>query len=552
MSFGIPYTHSINGERYVYYNRLLTDGIHPELGKKAHDVLDFRIEKGASAADLANYFFDLRDGEFNKEIKLLSDKFGMEIANKYNIDDMNENMGIELIKAFNTTLNAKEIFERNLALIKDTSGQKQLITWFPEYFDKEWKNKADDIYNDIIKETLKADEPIEETIERVLNNWIPYLVRSALIYMFDKAETESGIKNNRQELQKAYKSLLDPLMDLQNQMGNDFVQSFIDAYNLKDISQMISEELQKGNRLKSQIDKFTYKDKIQIHSTGGLASENLGNFVGNFVASTVANNFKGTLTGSTGQKADFIFTFDIPTNTISNWLDANDFGTRPENVQAIKALEDRLLKFDDGFIVYTNAKNYTLNKNFKGFSAGTPINLQTWDSMMHAAHIKGRDLIFSIMQLIPGAIGDGCSEEMSRMFARAIASALFDDFDEVGQKIHTGANSIHLLYLDGIYFPLSFYYHLLGKAFYNYNAAEVSDIVKVDFKLPKKIMFPVQYIHEEGSGDESQERWQLNHPNESPWRAQQQYALNNIKVSYHFLRAYDDIMKRLNFEEISS
>ena len=66
MSFGISYvsgdkdkSKSISGERYVYYKRLLTDrkGSLAGLYYKAKDVLDYRIEEGASTEKNIKIFF---------------------------------------------------------------------------------------------------------------------------------------------------------------------------------------------------------------------------------------------------------------------------------------------------------------------------------------------------------------------------------------------------------------------------------------------------------------------------------------------------------------
>ena len=184
-----------------------------------------------------------------------------------------------------------------------------------------------------------------------------------------------------------------------------------------------------------------------------------------------------------------IYTVGLPSNLITDWMEENVFGTRRKNVDAVQKLQQSLRQFDEGFIIYSNAKSYTLNKNFRGYSAGSPIDLNAWDDMMHAINKKGRDLIFSVMQTIPGAIGEGREEEVNRMFARAISSALFDDFDVVGKEETTSPKSIHILYLNGIYFPMSFYYDLLGKSFEEYNKQEVRRLIKVDIKRPEKIKF---------------------------------------------------------------
>jgi hypothetical protein len=40
---------------------------------------------------------------------------------------------------------------------------------------------------------------------------------------------------------------------------------------------------------------------------------------------------------------------------------------------------------DDGYIIYSNAKNYTLNSNFHGFSAGADMDLNKLGSILNLA-----------------------------------------------------------------------------------------------------------------------------------------------------------------------
>jgi hypothetical protein len=51
---------------------------------------------------------------------------------------------------------------------------------------------------------------------------------------------------------------------------------------------------------------------------------------------------------------------------------------------------------------------------------------------------------------------------MQIAFSSAIATALFDDFNMIGTVESSGAKSIHLLDLNGVLFPLSFYFFLLS------------------------------------------------------------------------------------------
>ena len=55
-------------------------------------------------------------------------------------------------------------------------------------------------------------------------------------------------------------------------------------------------------------------------------------------------------------------------------------------------------------------------------------------------------------------------ENLERKLAGEVARFLFDDYATIGNEWKEGANTIHLMLLDGVYMPLSFVLHLLARA----------------------------------------------------------------------------------------
>ena len=118
------------------------------------------------------------------------------------------------------------------------------------------------------------------------------------------------------------------------------------------------------------------------------------------------------------------------------------------------------------------------------------------------------------------------------MFARAIGSALFDDFepDDPYKKKGAGMRTVHLLWLNGVYVPLSVFYSLLAEAFGDLeDSLERDELIKVEFSLPNNILYPTQ-------DDQKGVR--------HPWDVQSKEALSAITVSYHFLSGFQKFMKR--------
>lgn len=562
-SEGEEHNPSINGERYVYYKRLNTDtkvwsvenkryysaseesiNLWRSLYQKSTSLLDYRLGVAGDLANIAEYFKNLRDSEYKKEINLLSKVLGADALKKYRLNEQNsEVIGKELIGAINGLLNIKEVFKRNYLLITKTDA-KQIIGSFPSYFEREYDKNQKLIYADIEEAISSSSRNIKvrDIIDDVMNQWIEKLTTDALITMFSESETEASSLIPK-ELKDAYREIAEVL---KKEGSNEFIKAFIKIYKLTDITDWIESNLGKLTRSnwKSRVRYFSTKEvknskgeyvKKQWYQEGGLASEHLGNFIANYMSELFNNGGKSFHTGSTQQKADFLVTYGVenPQEIIDKWKEENTFGTRPRDIQAIKDLNDRLQDIDDSFLVYVNAKNIKLGENSKRFSAGSAINMDTFDTMMHmtpGAQKVGRSLIFMAHQLIPGAIGEGDDEKVKNAFARTIASALFDDYETIGNVYSHGANSVHLLYLNGIYLPISFYFNLLHKAFLEQSKKEIDDLILVTLTYPKHIKYP-----------EMKDQANV----VKPWGQQSAEAVERTKIEYRFLNSFQEEMKKL-------
>lgn len=595
MSFGLPYgvkekgsdgklrsVNTMNGERYVYYDRLYTDAKNDDdwrrkLWVKANSVLDWRINYGSNPQNISGYFAHLADYEFAKERALLETHF------KTSYDPNSPLCGQKLIEAYNSILGAREIFERNALLIANTKGQKDLVSFFPHYLDKGleiWLSQRDfskDI-NDLaisgVIEGKDKSEKIAVAIEKTINDNIYEITSIALERMFsEETEAENGLKKKVGEsefnrLGKAYKEIFDALKKLDREAkDNEFIRGTIKNYKLDELGQMITNSF-KGKRLtKSNIEKSMkgFKFETRIKSKQGILAGGFKEIFGIFNAQvTLSNNgtkVDGIHTGKrdvqADQKADMVLMIGFDDGAAeAAEQKLNEFqGTgRGSNVGDIKRFTQEMFEDfgnDKGFMIMINSKNYTLNWHFRngymdkdgnqlsagGYSAGSPINLVAWDDMMHKMNIHGRDFIFTIMQLIPGAIGNPSGgneklEQVSDMFARAIGSALFDDFEPEDPYLNnkkSDLRTIHLLYLNGVYVPLSVFYTLLSEAFGNLQEGlNRNELIKVEFNLPDNILYPTQ---DDQKGVDK------------PWGVQSNAALTAITVSYHFLSGFQKFMQ---------
>lgn len=609
MSFGLEYgkkrkdengkVHSVNtmnGERFVYYNRLKTDAYHHgkddwrrKLYDKASSVLNWRITYGGDPTDISIYFAHLSEYEFDKEKALLETHF----KGKTNYDPKSAQCGKDLIDAYNEIINIKEIFDRNRILLTNTS-QKNLIAFFPTYLDKaleefmddkNFEEKIEKIMEENTKQLEKSgfdikltkSEKIKEAIEKYVNDNTYKIVERALDLMFSsETKAENGLKkrDDYDKLGKAYKEIFDALQKFKEKgRSNQFINGAIEVYGLNKLGQAITESFgdKKVNmkNAKGLVSNFKFKTHLKTKgntyeaSLGGIFTEIFGQFAAEVNLSNKGVDVKGFHTGQNHkpveQKVDMMLTIgfnDGAAEAMEEKLRKFEGSGRGTNVRDINKLTEEMFRDfgnDNSFMIFINSKNYTTNWKFRngyisknggkfgGYSAGSPIDLNTWDDMMHQMNVKGRDFIFTIMQLIPHAIGnpngdDRNKEAVSMMFARAIGSALLDDFepdDPVDKKEH-GPKIIHLLYLNGVYIPLSVFYTLLSKAFSDLeNSLEMDNLVQVEFDLPDDILYPTQ----------RDQRNAIRSGVEHPWTEQSNVALNSIKVSYHFLKGFQDFLR---------
>lgn len=539
----------MNGD-YVYYQRLSTDNYYPRLAGLVNIRNTLRVQKASNLDMIASFFETAASQELNKEMALLNEKFGTSISGKYE----DTNFAKDLISALNECLGIKDVFERNLALIKESKGQKNVMSFFPTYFEKVWVAHNETIYNEAVQKYTNSDSlTFGDAAYEVINEYLPEMVKEAVINMF-KAGVETGIKKeHRDQYAAAYQEMSDALQA--NIKGsNEFIKSFIQHYHLQELAELAKESVDSQSDFNARTtDSFNFK--AQMASRGGMTMEEVRTYAINIIgeglralhgSATMPMTVEGTSTGDTKQKADSIATIDLPLNIISDWVEKNNFGDRQKNVAAILQLQQQLKNFNDGFVTYVNAKNYTLNNNFRhgavhsngdiqlpGFSAGSKISLGTFQGIANQLNINYDDLVDVCLQIIPGAIGAdaGTIENVKIALTRAIASALFDDFNMVGSIETTGAKSVHLLDLNGVLMPISFYFYLLSEAFGRASTMDLEDLISVEIDTPSSILYPNKFPEERLGGGEAR------------WNEQSVDALTKIKIGYHFLAAFQEIMQ---------
>ena len=533
---------------YVFYERLEKD--YPNVYNSVRSSLEntktiFSSEKTNTAGLRA-----MEIAEANKEVKVLQSIFSVPFSSNLLYD---KNFYMELIKAINTNLGIKEIFERNALLIQNSNGMKNIMSWFSTYFTIIWKKEADRIVKIIIEQVQKSRESVDTIIENVMNIEIPNLVKQTLLHMFSSdRRTEMSFMNEKYHT--AYQQLYNHLNSMQMQ-NNPLLEQFRQIYKIDEITNILSEEIKKGiinsttvannasKKIKTSVNK-------QIHQRGGLAMEAFENFTADMLISQIKIK-DGTIAGGvvnsglSGMKADNIITFNIDTQQVQDTIDKlTPFSGRPQFVEEISNLEEAVKNINNGFIIYSSAKNYSYNENFKGFSSGEEINMSTLKTVMSSVSLqtKAEQIIGAILQLANGAIGAKILDkaDIEEQLAHYIAYLLFDDVEQIGKINQSGSNSLHLMNLNGIYIPLSVILHSLANAIEDVEA-NPRRIVNVTITPPKSIIFPVADNRKIGS----QGYWmrQNNATALDAWNYQREQALQVSKISAKFLKNFQELIQ---------
>lgn len=535
-------------EMFVFYERLGEDeGWSPEVLEQ-HRALMYEAWSGFSkvSTEVAQIIKSgevlraMGEAESVKEQKLLKTIFGQEVQ-----VDFKDRKSIEnFINTLNECIGFKEIYERNKFLIKNSKGMKSVISYFPTYFMKEWDkrwNQGDlsQRINDVVGRKRKAENilaAIRQVLEPELEDIIPIAIENMLT-----AKPELR-KQMPPEMQNAYKELVGAIGKIQQQ--GSLAHQISEIYQLNQLSQVLTEAILNKESVQEQAKKVSKKVKSNFAQRGGFSLEAIENTVFSMIADGVKQGVKekGHVYYSgkkeTGFKADNILTFGIDENIIQETLETNEATSRERNKELFENLEKNLKGIKDGYIVYSSDKNYTYNEGFRergGFKA-EGISLDTYRKIMKYTTRNARTFVGAILQTAQGAIkGPQFRPELEEAMAQDIAYFLFDDFKTLGKEAKAGdPTAIHIMNLDGIYIPLSFFLMLVAQAIES-EIGDPDDFVRVSINVPE-ILWKTQ---------KEQDKWHEKTGASAieAWVYQREQALAESKIEVHFLKEFQEIIR---------
>ena len=521
---------------YVFYNRLQDDG-YSDLYGYVRSSLDAQSTELTEAINNVNNLKYMAQQEANKETSLLNTIFNANVS-----VDLNDNASIkQFIDTLNACLNLKEVYDRNIYLIKNSNGAKSVISFYPTYFMQAWNAKWPAISDSIIKQIgtktkIEAITIIEQEVDKNIGD----IVEDGIRRMFQAKPELTSMDDNMGD---AYLQLLNAIGQVQKK--GSLANQIYNIYKLDEIKKMIADEIKtKSSRWVNQTikgfnpDSAISKNKAQ---RGGLSLEAIENTISNLIVSGISKTkdvkISGQVysTGSLGTKADNMITFNLDSEMVQRALETNEAVSRQRNIQMFDRLGQNLKNVKDGYVVYSSDKNYTINDGFKnrGGFGGENISARTYLDMMKNVNKNIDTFVGTILQTAEGAIGDngGIRGQVERAIAHDFAYLLFDDFDTIGKDTGDG-KAIHIMNLNGVLIPLSFFLQIFAQAIetWIYNP---TTIIKVQVSAPE-ILFPRM---------EQQNAWQRANPDKSPWDYQRTKALDGTTIAMHFLGNFKSIIQ---------
>lgn len=509
----------------VYFERLKEDAIKEKKRPELLDIYNFAKSSYTELSNVthgfggANRILSMASAEAEKEQRMLNQIFGTNLS-----FDLRAPGAIKMItEAINDAFHFRSIYERNKALLlsEDFNKQKGVYSYFHTYFNQALREDLDNIMESI-KGKMEADHSLSagDAALLVFKEFTPKMVNSAITKMFE-ANTE--LKTMDQSHINAYQEILSFINKFPSE--NILTQQLAKAWGLDkaalEFKEAFSQQRRKPKAATMDRARRAAEREVSksMHSKGGISLEAV---IDQCLAITAnglntKNSVASVHTGAGYAKArpDNVFSFNMNSSLVDEAFNniASEQTTREKAVTELTKLGDKLNQVKDGFIVYVNAKNYSIGNDFKGMSAGTAWNLDQIGSLLGNVVGDIEQLTYNLLQTGSGAIAGGDTKGASELLAEGIAYYLFDDYNTIG---NSGGNGIHVMNLQGMLIPLSAFLFALGTAIQDVESSP-SGYVKVSISSP--------------SVDDSDENsyWMEN------WESQYENSLRNTKISIHFM-----------------
>lgn len=447
----------------------------------------------------------------------------------------------DIITAINEFYSTKEVFERNIQIIKQRSenggGYSNALRFLPTYI----KQAAEEIFKNRKWVNWRPD---------TLMNKILTLGLEKMIEMTDSQLEDGTIKIGRRgkkpkgEALQAYKSM-QYLVDILGNPKSPFSQLLRKDIGLAQYVADLQETFSQGTS--ETIDVPTMK--ISTTGTGTIAemasAASIEYFMGSLY-SVLGLGHKGfkvdVASHNLGAEGDLFFKEMKSANS--------DESKRFRAIQEYQKAYDKLaaqLTDAKGEIIQISNKNYMINSNFSkkyhGFTAQGDTTLENFQAFMAELPNKTID----IDELIDYLANVGEYENGENMIipnadtsilsgiATQMAYFLFDDIDIVLPENLSNINRVYLMDLSGVYVPLS----IILEGIYN-SLSQTVDSVTSEARASTSIDIT-------GDGEHAQLPWD----SEDVFISFRNARLEKTKISFHFLSNFTEfITKAMNINNV--
>lgn len=484
--------------------------------------------------------------EAQKEIRLLQEFFGSSLSLQPG-QMYDSSFGKQLIEAMNGAMQFKSMYERALTRINGIDGKQGTAKITAAQFLSSYFGTA---LADIARRSLPAnaaDYTMEQLGDIIFSD--RNIAQALEESVFERLKNSGDWSKNDEN--KGYKEFLETLDSQKySTQKNMFLQSLYDSLKLDELREHILEQIESSEKMAEIFSEKKLKNRAglvqkSLHQSTTMKGT-IAEIFGQTAMQVAANEFgsggaTSSVVGASGGKADIVATFGFDYSKVSDTIEKY-YENRPERVAAFKTLNEKLRKLKDGFIVYTNAKDYSLIRKpmsngymFNGFSAGSAISLSSLEGVIANTPGGSKNIIAHIMSTMEGAVFSDLKGQIQEELASKMAYFLFDDVTTIGVEGAAADHAIHLMLLDGVYIPLSYMFVLMSEAIETVEA-EISvnptDILEVTIDAGS-----IAYPTGNPSGT-----WQWE---EGSWESQKNIAYNQIKISARFLKNFIDVIGSL-------
>lgn len=441
----------------------------------------------------------------------------------------------DIITAINEFYSTKEVFERNIQIIKqrDENGgaYANALRYLPTYIE----DAAEEIFKNRRWTKMRPDT----LMYKILHDGLERMIK-----MTDSQLEDNTIKIGRRGKEPKGKALqayqsMKYLVDILGDRKNPFAQLLAKSLNLQSYTQELIDTFATGTSATIKVPEI----KVSTTGTGTIAEMSSAASIQYFMdalSSVLGIGPKGfkvdVLTHNLGAIGDMIFN-DMQGSSARD--ESKRVNAVNEFVKAYNKLAQQLTDAH-GEIVQISNKNYIINSDFKnkyhGFTAQGDTTLKNFQAFMSVLPNTGINLDELIDYLANvGEYQDGesmiiPSPDMNILsgIATQIAYFLFDDIDIQMPEQLSNINRVYIMELSGVYVPLS----IVLEGVYN-GLLQTVDSITAEAQADVSVEVT-------GGGDTAELPWD----SEEVFERFRQGRIDKTKISFHFLSNFTEFITK--------